>query len=201
MRDAFADLLHKPSAMRYKRVRALWLHEQHASDFSATLAELAQRLEHELRSERARSEAAQLVAALQPCGWLCLRWHRLAGQLALLCGEQERARLHRFAFAGIQAGILATGNGSRARPWLIADGSDACEILLCTGREPKSHMLVQDAGRFCDVWLADNEHEFWFDSTDRVIRSVPAPLPQPVPKSPRAAAVVPRRKKVSRSRR
>jgi hypothetical protein len=175
MHDSFAALLQQPTALRYKRTRAQWLSIRKPQPLALEFAALARLIE-----QNDLTAALRLYESLQSMGVLTLKWHRLGGEIARLTGEVRRAELHRFAYDALSQAILSTGKGMRNRPYIIADRSDAAELLYALGKSTQSHSLVQDAGRFFDVLLDENEHEYWFEITDLLTETVEikAVLPQ-----------------------
>jgi hypothetical protein len=161
MHDLFAALLKQPNSLLYKKARAQWLLTRNSVDLTLQLAELNRMLQCELVAK-----AEGLANEMQPAGVLTLQWHRLVGEIARQKGDQQRAELHRFAYESIRSAILATGKGTRLRPYLIAHPSDAQEVLLAAGCHCQSQSLISQAGRHFDVLLADDEREYWFDITE-----------------------------------
>ena len=163
MHDSFASLLKTPTAQRYKRARLLLLTTASLTDFSLALAQL-----EALLAANEFTLAQEQVRNLKSAGLLSLKWHRLAGMLALQLGDTNRAQLHKFTFEALRSAILATGQGTRKRPYFITYSSDAHELLLAGGASVQSQSLVEEREHRYDVHLCANEREYWFDITDLV---------------------------------
>lgn len=192
MHDAFAALLHQPTARRYKQLRSQLLATVSLGDFSLCFAQL----EEDLQGQDLL-QAAALLETLLPAGLLSLKLHRLGGLLALEQNQPERAELHRFAYDALRGAILATGDGTRRRPLLIAYASDAAELLTARGCEVLSQSLVEENARRYDVLLCSEEREYWFDVTDLLPQTALAAIRTRRPKTG-AKAKPTRRRAVSR---
>ena len=71
--------------------------------------------------------------------------------------------------ARMVAGILATGDGTRARPWTVLRVSDEYDVLRSLGRRPVSQELVGGAGRELDRIECTDGSEAWFDASGLVV--------------------------------
>lgn len=70
------------------------------------------------------------TAALSP------RVHFLMAQAALLTGDRDSLEMEQMLFQASLKGILATGDGSYASPYLICQPSDEYDVLLTLGYSP-----------------------------------------------------------------
>jgi hypothetical protein len=78
--------------------------------------------------------------------------------------------LERSLFVIVLQGLLSTGDGTRANPYIVCHGGDEYDVLEAIGLEPAGQSLVEDAGRLCDVVTCANGREVWFDVTDLIRR-------------------------------
>ena len=161
MHDSFAALLQNPTAQRYKRVRSQLLSTTSLGEFSLALAQL-----EESFTQGEFNTAVESVQALKLAGLLSMKYHRLAGMIAWESGDHARAGLHKFAYDSLRTAILATGSGTRKKPYFITYSSDAHELAAAGGFSVKSQSFVEEKEHRYDVLLCENEREFWFDITD-----------------------------------
>jgi len=145
-----------------------------------------------------RNEFAAVIErldALPPSKVLSPRIHFFAAEAALELGDHEQVELERSLFVIVLQGLLATGDGTRANPYIVCHGSDEYDVLEAIGLEPAGQSLVEDAGRLCDVVTCANGREVWFDVTDLIRR------PSAAEKRGKTRPKAPRRVNVSRAQR
>ena len=148
MYERFEEFLERPTAENYRRARAAVLDacEVCPPDPQALveLADLAARGRHE--------ELLGQVELMMPAWALCVRVHDLAAQAAAVVGDMEEAELERFLLACCLRGILATGNGSSTKPYLVTYSTDAYDVLWSSGLRPRRQRLVEHASALHDVF-------------------------------------------------
>ena len=170
MQDEFEIFLIRPTRAAYEQVRGALLVDP---VFRADPLELAEVAAHcaagEFEAARDKLDGLLYDWALSP------RMHALAAWTATELGDEADAELERFTSRACLAGLLATGNGSFASPYLVTYPADEYDLLAALGREPRSQQLIDcDSGRF-DVLTCDDGEEFWFDVT-AFLREAPQPL-------------------------
>ncbi|MGH3347574.1 MAG: DUF4919 domain-containing protein [Nocardioides sp.] len=83
-------------------------------------------------------------------------------------GDATRAgRERRTARLAVES-ILATGDGTRERPWIPLRISDEYDVLRARGRRSRAQELVVRDGRALDRHRCDDGSELWFDVTGMV---------------------------------
>lgn len=113
--------------------------------------------------------AARALAAMMPGALLSPATHTgLALALDRLGRAPEATRQRTLARAAVR-GILATGDGTRARPWTVLRVSDEYDVLRSLGRRPVSQELVGGAGRELDRIECADGSEAWFDASGLVV--------------------------------
>lgn len=113
--------------------------------------------------------AARALAAMMPGALLSPAAHAgLALALDRLGRAPEATRQRTLARAAV-LGILATGDGTRARPWTVLRVSDEYDVLRSLGRRPVSQELVGGAGRELDRIACADGSEAWFDASGLVV--------------------------------
>jgi hypothetical protein len=99
------------------------------------------------------------AAALSP------RVHVFVAEAAEATGDLERAELERFLFVVALQGILATGDGTRPRPYLICHATDEHDVLESLDRCAQRQTMVQGTAQMLDVIECTDGGEVWFDVT------------------------------------
>lgn len=169
MQDEFEAFLIKPTRAAYQRVRDTLLADP---AFRADPRELAD--VGELCAAGAFAAAREMIAGLLYDWALSPRVHFLAAWAATELGDEDDAELERFTARACLAGLLATGEGSFASPYLVTYPADEYDVLAALGLAARSQQLVHcDAGRF-DVLTCQADVELWFDVTD-LFRHAPVP--------------------------
>ncbi|MGV3608624.1 MAG: hypothetical protein ACO1RA_19635 [Planctomycetaceae bacterium] len=87
--------------------------------------------------ESGNSQAAIIAAERLPdAAAMSPRVHFLMAQAALQTGDRESLEMEQMLFQATLKGILATGDGSYASPYLICQPSDEYDVLLTLGYTP-----------------------------------------------------------------
>jgi hypothetical protein len=179
MVDLYRKFLIEPTADRYRA--ALLAMANHSGDGVRSLLVLEQ-AHREGRFETIQSLVRQWARhfALSP------RFHRLAAIAALELGDQEDAELERFTANACLEGIVASGDGSDARPFLISDRADAQEVLAKLNLKSLRQSLIENDGILCDVFevraSAKSTREIWFSCAYQPsINRSPARQPKNMP--------------------
>jgi hypothetical protein len=174
MFQEFARFVEQPSRATFIAARSAWLTLNVAPLTPADLQSVAELL--------AAGEAAAVIKRVH--GWKARaafspRAHYFAGEAHALLGELDQAECERMVFSACLQGILATGDGSRRKPYLISQISDEYDVLKLLGLTCEKQRLVQtktrSAGgstRSCDVLSCHDGSQIWFNISDLVV--VPA---------------------------
>ena len=163
MQRQLAAFVEQPSKITFLAARDAVLRESPLTLFAAQIAEL----EHLLELED-YSSLLDRLESLPPAKVLSPRIHFLAAEAADACGDFADCELERCLFVITLQGLLATGDGTRANPYIICHASDAHDILAALGRQASRQTMVENEGRVCDVMLCSDGREIWFDITQTV---------------------------------
>jgi len=106
---------------------------------------------------------------LPPSKILSPRIHFLAAEAAEALGHADDVELERSLFVLTLQGLLATGDGSPANPYVVCHPTDEYDVLAALGREAAGQSLVEREGRLCDVLLCSDGRQVWFDVTDLIV--------------------------------
>ncbi|WP_243059310.1 DUF4919 domain-containing protein [Nocardioides sp. SR21] len=109
------------------------------------------------------------LAALQrlmPGALLSPSAHGALADALARAGRQQAAARERLIARAALAGILATGDGSRERPWSVLRVSDEYDVLRSQRRRSTEQTLERDGSRHLDRHVCDDGSEAWFDVTE-----------------------------------
>lgn len=167
MFQEFARFVEQPSRATFLAARSAWLTLNVAPLTPADLQSVAELL--------AAGEAAAVIKRVH--GWKARaafspRAHYFAGEAHALLGELDQAECERMVFTACLQGILATGDGSRRKPYLISQIPDEYDVLKLLGLNCEKQRLVQNKSRSCDVLSCEDGSQVWFNISDLV--AVPA---------------------------
>ncbi len=160
MADPLIAFLERPSGELFAQLRdALVLepaYDFHADD-EADLTECIERGDD--------AGAAAMRRQLMPNWLLSPRVHQLLGDAAQRSGDLETAqREHYFAQANLR-GLLHSGDGSQARPFLVTHIADEYDVLQSLGKEFKSQRPVNTESGSFDIVTCGDGTDVWFDVT------------------------------------
>ena len=124
MANAFSALVAKPTSANLQAVRGLLAADRSYDPYSDDLTQL-----NKLLHEGKNQEAIALAVKSQPNLLLSPQAHRLAAEAAKRIGDQNLAAAETAFADRCVEGILATGDGSESRPFLVARVSDEADLL------------------------------------------------------------------------
>lgn len=187
MRKTRIDRVHKeyqafledPNAATFRRVRSALLQLTPPASRGAELYELV-----ELCAAEKFAEARAKINTMMPHWALSPRVHALAAEVALQLSDDEDAQLEQFIACCCLRGLLASGDGSRAFPYLVTHSSDVHEILKALQQTAQRQSFVPTNDRRYDLVQCDDGSEIWFDVTEATEARPPlAPAAQRAGKS------------------
>ena len=167
MQELLANFFETPNADHYRAVRDAVI--QHPT-FSST-GTLASEIQNICRSLEQRDFAAarQQIASHMP-GWsLCPRIHFLDGLAAEGLELADEVEVARFCFRACLDGLLATGDGTSAHPYVVTYVTDEQDILQSRRRQAIGQSLIERMDRRFDVISCATGDKLWFDVTALVV--------------------------------
>jgi hypothetical protein len=185
MQRQLAAFVEQPCKATYLAARDAVLCESPLPLQTVEMAELDLLLEQEQYHALVdRLDALPASKVLSP------RIHFLAAEAASALGHADDEELERTLFVLTLQGVLSTGEGTRANPYVVCHASDEHDVLAALGHEPAGQSLVEHEGRLCDVLVCSDGREVWFDVTDSLVR-----------RAARRPSIARRRRAVRRKRR
>jgi hypothetical protein len=168
MYQEFARFLELPGRATFLAARAVWLQQKVTLLTPADLQAVAELLsDGDAHAVIERVHSWKSRAAFSP------RAHYLVGEAHAQLGQWEEAESERLAFSACLQGILATGDGSRRKPYVISQISDEYDVLKLLGLVCVKQRLVQRGRRACDVLTCADGTSVWFNISD--LLAVPKP--------------------------
>jgi hypothetical protein len=172
MQRQLAALVDQPSKATYLAARDAVLSESVLPLLATELAELQELLDRE-----AYEALLHRLDALPPSKVLSPLVHFLAAEAAAALGDEPEVELERTLFVIVLQGLLATGDGTPANPYIVCHATDEYDILAALGLEAATQRLTEQGSRLCDAITCGNGREVWFDVTDVLVppcRQAPA---------------------------
>ncbi|MFT5528338.1 MAG: hypothetical protein ACI9HK_006327, partial [Pirellulaceae bacterium] len=160
IRDGFAGLTESVSAEDYLRLRDIIVESPGYDPYSSDLEKAG-----ELLAEGRPQEAKAMLDASFPNLVLSPRAHLLAAQIAMDKGEQELSSQEGLYAAVCLEGILRSGDGNAAMPYLVSRPSDEYDVVVYLDKRVTGQRLQQQDGRQFDLLVLDDGSEVWFDVT------------------------------------
>jgi len=165
MQRQLAAFVEQPGKETFLAARDAMLRQSPLPLVAAEIAELDLLLEN-----KDYQALLDCIDALPPSKVLSPRIHFLAAEAAEALGHAEDVELERSLFVLTLQGLLATGDGTRANPYIVCHASDEYDILAALCHEAAGQSLIEHRGRLCDLLLCTDGRELWFDVTDLLAR-------------------------------
>lgn len=160
MRDAFIDLLKAPTAENYLAVSKRISEHPSYEPYDNGLENM-----NSLLAVGDHKGAIAKFGDLMPNWLLSPGIHMLQAVAYKRTGREKEFEVEmQIAFTLITA-ILATGDGSQARPYTVNRTRDEYDVLMHLKKEPAGQALHQKDGRHYDSISCDDGTEIWFDIT------------------------------------
>ena len=177
LNDRFEEFLAEPDPQRYRKLRALVMADKAYNAGSTALEGVEVLLDHG-RAAEARRRVRQLL----PDWLLSPRAHRLAAEAARRLGDELGEQREWLVHRRCVEGLLTTGDGTRARPFLVTHVDDEYDLVEHLGKKLAHQDLVLDDGRSLDRITCQDGSEYWFDLTDVHARMDEPPRRRPLRK-------------------
>jgi hypothetical protein len=165
LQDLFERFAGDPSPEHFHRLREQMVAEPTYNP-AADDMEVAGRLLADGEAERAREALVPVMTnyLLSP------RAHLLLAVACERLGETEAALRRRALAEACLRALLASGDGSATRPYLVTRVSDEHDVLGHVGARWARQSLRRRDGRAFDVFDLEGGGEVWFDITEALSR-------------------------------
>jgi hypothetical protein len=91
--------------------------------------------------------------------------HRLLAYAHHKLGDEQVARFEHAVAAAMMKGILSTGDGTAAQPYLVLHTADEYDVLRHMGKQPQEQRLIEKGEKRLDQQRCEDGSEIWFDVT------------------------------------
>ena len=156
MHDQVVSFLQDPSAATYAELRSAATSGYRPE--STGEGELWQMLE-----ENRLGGVQEHIRRVMPDNILSPSFHLGIARFAEREGDQQRAEMERFFAFNLREQLLATGDGSLQRPYVVANVGDQYTILAALEKKVKDVGMALVEGRWLDVVRTRDGLEFCFD--------------------------------------
>ncbi len=161
MRALFLEYLRQPKLESYLAVRKAVINHPSYQPYSEDLEDLDEMIDAE-----DYQAVLDLMPHMLPNLMLSPRLHLMLGYVHRRMGDEESAEMESAVARACIEGILMTGRGTEAEPWLVVRTSDEYDVLMFIDRRMESQALVQRDNRTLDCLTGDDGKQSWFDITD-----------------------------------
>ena len=158
--ELFAKFLEKPGRETYLAVFKAVTEAESYDPYSMELNGA-----WDLIKERKFKEAQEKLEKAMPNLLLSPRAHSMAAMAAEGLDDAAKAKAEREAAAKCLDGMLATGDGSPDKPYLVTRVSDEYDLLRHLKKARTSQGLRHKGGKAFDVMSCADGTEVWFDIT------------------------------------
>jgi hypothetical protein len=160
MTDLFIKFLQSPNRETFLSVRDSVAGSEKYCPYSNEISSIAK-----LLGEAQYEEAHTQIGNAMPNLLLSPSIHLYSAIVADRRGDAEGAKMERFiAYCCVQ-GIMATGDGSHEKPYLVLRTSDEYDVVQFLGKQPTSQSLHNEPSRDLDLINCEDGSELWFDIT------------------------------------
>ncbi len=158
--ELFAKFIEKPGKETYLAVFKAVTEAESYNGYSMELEDVAGLVKgKKFKEAQGRLEKAMPNLLLSP------RAHLWAALAAEGLREEEKAKAEREAAQKCIQGMLATGDGSPEKPYLVTRVSDEYDLLRHLNKERNVQKLRHKDGKAFDVMQCADGSEVWFDIT------------------------------------
>ena len=159
MESTYEDFLQRPSRKLYTQLQQWILARGRVKQQS--LSRLI-----DLYESGQYDAAAQLQDEMSATWLLSPSFHLWSARIAAALDDAEGVELEQFQFDACVTGLLATGDGTRQSPYLVAYTSDVRDIVAARHQRLVTQHLVRRPQGCFDVVTCDDSSELWFARRD-----------------------------------
>lgn len=160
LREAFVRMIQTPTQENYLRVREMVLDHETYQPYSQDLSDIG-----DLMEKGEFQKAQDGLAAAMPNLLLSPRAHIFLSIIARETGSEDAAKMEGHVACACAEGIMATGDGSEEKPYLVVRTSDEYDLVEYLDTEMTGQRLTHKNDRHFDVLTTKDGRELWFDIT------------------------------------
>jgi len=160
LRDAFLKLIESPTQENYLRIRQMILDDETYQPYSQDLSDIG-----DLVEKGEYQKAQDTLAAGMPNLLLSPRAHIFLSIIARESGSEDGSKMEGHVACACADGIMATGDGSEEKPYIVVRTSDEYDLLEYLDLEMQGQRLTHKDAKHYDVLTPKDGKEVWFDIT------------------------------------
>jgi hypothetical protein len=161
MKQLLVEYLQEPTKEKFLALREAVRTHASYSPYSTDLGDIEKAL-----FSNDKVKAGELLKSAFPNLLLSPRAHLFAAILARGRDDQNTLQMETYFANACAQGILFTGDGSEASPYLVLRVEDEYDILKFLEKKMKSQSLVHLNGRRLDRVVLEDDSTLWFDISD-----------------------------------
>lgn len=161
MGELFARFLESPDRESYIAVRTALVSSDYYDAYSNEMDGLDQLLDAG-KFEEASRKLTDSMPNLLLSPWA----HFIMSFIADKLNDEKGAHAESLIAAACCKGILATGDGTKDKPYIVVRVSDEYDVLQYVGKGLELQSLIHDGNRHFDLVKCRDGSELWFDITD-----------------------------------
>jgi len=115
-------------------------------------------------------QAREVITGSMPNLLLSPIAHQLLSRIAEQLNDQESAESEHAIGSLCLRGLLATGDGSQDKPYIVVRISDEYDVVHCLGKQMVEQSLIADGDKRYDLLRCADGSELWFEITDALRR-------------------------------
>ncbi|MEZ6057487.1 MAG: DUF4919 domain-containing protein [Planctomycetaceae bacterium] len=161
MRDELIQFIQSPDRDSYLAFRRKIIESNSYEPYSDEIDTAG-----ELYEQEKIEEARETLQSAMPNLMLSPRAHQLLGFLHHKLGNEQAAQMEMMIGHACTEGILASGDGSKDRPFIVSRTSDEHDVIDHLGKQLKQQSLSHSGDSHLDLIECTDGSEYWFDITD-----------------------------------
>jgi hypothetical protein len=162
MQELFLEFLKNPTADTFLAIRREVVHHEKYDGYSRDLDEMRQAF-----NQKRYADMRTIFGNAQPNLLLSPEAHFLLSLAASELDDAKGAEVEKYISFRCIDGILATGDGTQAKAYVVLRTSDEYDLLGILKKQMQTQHLVHgENGRSYDKMVCTDSSEVWFDITD-----------------------------------
>ena len=163
--EAFFALIKEPNAANYRALYTLITQSPEYVPYTTELQTL-----RALYQEKFYEDCLEKFKSMMPNWMLSPYAHQIACLAAKHLGNMQMAQMEMHIAQSCSDGLLASGDGSRERPFLVTHTEDERAALDRLEKQSRQQALIQKDGRHLDCISCADGSVVWFDVTALMVR-------------------------------
>lgn len=161
MKEEFIKFVQSPNRETFVALREKVISDAAYDPYSDEIHDAGELFENDKFEEAlSKLQDAMPNLMLSPCA------HNMIGYVHHKLGNSEAAQMEVIIGEACLQGILSTGDGSKANPYVVLRTSDEYDVLKHFEKSLKTQSLQNEGEKHFDLLQCTDGTEYWFDITD-----------------------------------